>query len=71
MDKKKLCADVFSGLFGPATGRLIEASTDSEDNIVEKCKAKITSFFGAERADLFIAYLQHPTDELKGKILVR
>jgi hypothetical protein len=71
MEKRELCADVCSSLFGPATGRLVETSTDSDDVIVEKCKAKIATFFGTERAELFVGYVNNPTEELKAKIVVK
>lgn len=71
MEKKNLCVEIMSGLFGPSTGKLIEASADSDEVIIEKCSAKISAFFGAERAASFADFMISPNEEKKVKILVK
>lgn len=71
MNKKQLCAELFSSLFGPTTGKLIDASTDDDSVIIAKCRSKIAAFFGEERATFFSTYIEHPSEDIKAKILVK
>lgn len=51
--KKEQCKEIMGKLFGPATAGTIEAM--SEDDCVDKCKAKVKAFLGEEKAALFDA----------------
>ncbi len=51
MSKKDQCKALMTKFFGPASGALVD--TMSEDDCVEKCKAKVAAFLGAEKAKEF------------------
>ena len=51
MSKKDKCKELMSELFGPSSAKLVDQW--SEDECVEKCKAKVTGFLGSEKAKVF------------------
>ena len=51
MSKKEQCKEIMTKLFGPATANLVDSMT--EEDCVQKCKEKVTSFLGAEKAKVF------------------
>jgi hypothetical protein len=51
MSKKEQCKSLMSDYFGPGTAKLVDSMT--EENCVEKCKAKFIAFLGEEEATVF------------------
>jgi len=49
--KKEQCKDIMAKLFGPATARLVDDMSEAE--VVEKCRAKVESFYGKEKGKIF------------------
>lgn len=51
MSKKEQCKVIMERLFGPATAAVVDNM--SEDEVVEKCKAKVSDLLGPEKAKEF------------------
>ena len=51
MSKKDECKELMKKFFGPSTAALVDSM--SEDDCVEKCKAKVKGFLGEEKAKEF------------------
>jgi hypothetical protein len=51
VSKKDKCKEIMSQLFGPASANMVD--TMSEEDCVPKCKEKVRSFLGDEKAKLF------------------
>lgn len=51
MSKKDQCKEMMAKFFGPATANMVDQMT--EDDCVEKCKEKVKSFLGEEKAKEF------------------
>ena len=51
MSKKEKCKELMLKFFGPASAELVDFMT--EDDVVEKCRAKVLSMLGEEKAKEF------------------
>lgn len=51
MGKKEACKDLMTKFFGPASGSLVDDM--SEEEVVEKCRAKVAAFLGEDKAKEF------------------
>ena len=51
MSKKDKCKEIMAKLFGPATANLVD--TMSEEEVVDKCKAKVSAMLGPDKLSLF------------------
>lgn len=51
MDKREKCKEIMLRYFGPASAKSVDSMTDAE--VVPKCRAKISGFFGEEKAKEF------------------
>ena len=51
MGKKEKCKELMTKFFGPATAKMVDDMT--EEDCVEKCKAKVKGFLGEEKAKEF------------------
>jgi len=51
MTKKDSCKVLMEKFFGPASARLVENMTEEE--CVEKCRAKVSALLGEEKAKEF------------------
>jgi len=68
MNKKEKCAEVMGHYFGPVTAKLILESSDFDDIILGKCKAKLSVFFGKNKEGLLEKYVLF--DDLEAKRLI-
>ncbi len=48
MTKKDKCQELMGNLFGPASAKLV--ANMSEDDCVGKCREKVATFFGEDKA---------------------
>jgi len=51
MSKKEQCKVLMGDLFGPASANLVDSM--SEDECVQKCRAKASAFLGEDKAKVF------------------
>ena len=51
MSKKDQCKTIMGNLFGLASANLVDSM--SEEECVEKCKAKVTAMLGPDKAKVF------------------
>ena len=51
MGKKEQCKELMTKFFGPATAASVDGM--SENDCIEKCKAKVKAFLGDEKAKVF------------------
>ncbi|MBN2457649.1 hypothetical protein JXB31_00790 [Candidatus Woesearchaeota archaeon] len=51
MSKKEKCKALMAKFFGPASANLVDTMTEEE--CVQKCKAKVQAFMGDEKAKEF------------------
>ncbi|MGM5481409.1 MAG: hypothetical protein ACQESE_03280 [Nanobdellota archaeon] len=51
MSKKEKCKELMSKFFGPASAALVDSM--SEDECVDKCKAKVKALLGEDKAAEF------------------
>lgn len=51
MSKKEKCKELMSKFFGPASAELVDYM--EEDEVVEKCREKVASMLGEDKAKEF------------------
>ena len=51
MSKKEKCKELMIKFFGPATANLVDGM--SEEEVVQKCREKVASFLGEDKAKEF------------------
>ena len=53
MSKKERCKELMKEFFGPASAELVDFMTEEE--VVEKCRKKVSALVGEEKAKVFDA----------------